>query len=56
MIREGGEGNGYDIQLENGQDAGMVVNRPIFKSNPATNDWIPNVEEDQVFIVGFFCQ
>ncbi|XWS45210.1 hypothetical protein CRYUN_Cryun15aG0116500 [Craigia yunnanensis] len=49
-VMRGGEGNGYDIQLENGQDAGMVVNRPIFKSNPATNDWIPNVEEDQVFM------
>ncbi|XVE82861.1 hypothetical protein DITRI_Ditri16bG0039600 [Diplodiscus trichospermus] len=50
VVREGGEGNGYDIQLENGEGAGMAVNRPIFKSNPATNDWIPNVDEDQVFM------
>ncbi|XP_022751241.1 uncharacterized protein LOC111299958 [Durio zibethinus] len=50
VMREGGEKNGYDIQLENGQGAGMVVNRPTFKSNPATNDWIPNVEEDQIFM------
>lgn len=48
---EGGEGNGYEIQLENGHGAGMVFTRPIFKSNPATNDWIPNVDEDdQVFM------
>ncbi|XP_022741481.1 uncharacterized protein LOC111293042 isoform X2 [Durio zibethinus] len=50
VMTEGGEGNGYDIQLENGQGAENVVNRPIFKSNPATNDWIPNIEEDQVFV------
>ncbi|XP_021273665.1 uncharacterized protein LOC110408868 [Herrania umbratica] len=50
VVREGGEGNRYDIQLQNGQGAGNVFNRPIFKSNPATNDWMPNVEEDQVFV------
>ncbi|OMP01897.1 hypothetical protein COLO4_11498 [Corchorus olitorius] len=50
VVKEGGEGNGYDIQLENGQAAGNLVNRPIFRSNPATNDWIPNVDEDQVFM------
>ena len=49
MVR-GGEGNECDIQLENGQGARNVVNRPIFKSNPATNDWIPKAEEDQVFM------
>ncbi|XWS29754.1 hypothetical protein CRYUN_Cryun24cG0057600 [Craigia yunnanensis] len=50
VVREGGEGNECDIQLENGQGAGNVVNSPVFKSNPATNDWIPKAEEDQVFV------
>ncbi|XVF17601.1 hypothetical protein REPUB_Repub10bG0137500 [Reevesia pubescens] len=50
VMKEGGEGNEYDIQLENGHGAGNVVNRPIFRSNPATNDWIPTLEEDQVFV------
>ncbi|XVF59344.1 hypothetical protein PTKIN_Ptkin07bG0268000 [Pterospermum kingtungense] len=50
VMTEGGEGNGCNIQLENGHGAGIVVNRPIFKSNPATNDWIPSVDEDQVFM------
>ncbi|TYI50364.1 hypothetical protein E1A91_D12G097100v1 [Gossypium mustelinum] len=47
VIEEGGEGNGYDIQLESGQDA---ISKPIFKSNPATNDWIPTLEDGQVFV------
>lgn len=45
VTKEGGDENGYDIQLGNGGGDGPAFK---FKSNPATNDWIPSVEEDQV--------
>ncbi|KAK8673951.1 hypothetical protein V6N13_112260 [Hibiscus sabdariffa] len=50
VMEEGGGANGYDIQLENGRGAGNSANKPLFKSNPATNDWIPTLGEDQVFV------
>ncbi|KAE8704875.1 Maternal effect embryo arrest 59 [Hibiscus syriacus] len=51
VMKEGAEANEYDgIQLGNGQGAGNSTNKPVFKSNPATNDWIPTLEEDQVFV------
>ncbi|KAE8671453.1 hypothetical protein F3Y22_tig00111947pilonHSYRG00005 [Hibiscus syriacus] len=50
VMKGGGEANEYGIQLGNGQDAGNSTNKPVFKSNPATNDWIPALEEDQVFV------
>lgn len=45
FIRVANEGNGYNIRVGNGCDSG---DRPVYKSNPATNDWIPSVEYDQV--------
>lgn len=45
FIRVANEGNGYNIRVANGCDSG---DRPVYKSNPATNDWIPSVEYDQV--------
>ncbi|KAE8686035.1 Maternal effect embryo arrest 59 [Hibiscus syriacus] len=49
-VMKGGETNEYVIQLGNGQGAGNSTNNPVCKSNPATNDWIPTLEEDQVFV------
>ena len=44
VVGEEGEG-GYDIQLQEGT-GGMAYTG--FRSNPATNDWVPNIDEDQV--------
>lgn len=44
VVGEEGEG-GYDIQLQEGI-GGMAYTG--FRSNPATNDWVPNIDEDQV--------
>lgn len=43
---EGGHEDGFDIQLLgiHGGSNGMVQNG--FRSNPATNDWIPKTDED----------
>ncbi|KAG4386475.1 hypothetical protein AAZX31_11G050600 [Glycine max] len=43
-VREGGEG-GYEIHV----NAAETQPRG-YKSNPATNDWVPNSEEYQVFV------
>ncbi|PRQ48102.1 hypothetical protein RchiOBHm_Chr2g0106961 [Rosa chinensis] len=47
---EEGNEDGYDIQLNgiHGGSNGMV--RAGFRSNPATNEWIPKTDEDLVFI------
>ncbi|GMI68800.1 maternal effect embryo arrest 59 [Hibiscus trionum] len=52
VMKEGAEANEYDIQLGNGigRGGGTSANKPLFKSNPATNDWIPTLEQDQVFV------
>ncbi|KAK9285790.1 hypothetical protein L1049_024991 [Liquidambar formosana] len=51
VAKEGSE-NGYDLQFQRGHDDG---DREIvfqgFKSNPATNDWIPSFDADQVVYV-----
>ncbi|KAK6923094.1 hypothetical protein RJ641_011398 [Dillenia turbinata] len=51
FIKVGDDGkiNGYDLQLENGFGEKNTIS--CFKSNPATNDWIPNLEDDQVVFV-----
>ncbi|KAH7566646.1 hypothetical protein ACOSP7_023229 [Xanthoceras sorbifolium] len=43
IMKEGSEENVYDIQLGSGHGG---RDRPTFKSNPATNDWIPTTLED----------
>ncbi|EEF37433.1 uncharacterized protein LOC8285602 [Ricinus communis] len=40
--------NGYNIQFPRGHGAGTLVSG--CRSNPATNDWIPNSEDDQAFV------
>nr|GMD58616.1 Maternal effect embryo arrest 59, putative isoform 1 [Ipomoea batatas] len=45
VVREGDE-NGYGYQLNNG---GNGFKAAVFKSNPATNDWIPSVEDQVQF-------
>lgn len=47
---EEGNEDGYDIQLNgiHGSSNGTV--RAGFRSNPATNDWIPKTDEDLVWI------
>ncbi|KAJ6419809.1 hypothetical protein OIU84_029852 [Salix udensis] len=42
------EKNGYGIQLSGAAAGGRLVS--CFKSNPATNDWTPSPEDDQVFV------
>ncbi|RDX60628.1 hypothetical protein CR513_61214 [Mucuna pruriens] len=45
-VREGGEG-GYEIQLP---DTHAQIHLQGYKSNPATNDWVPNFDPHQVFV------
>lgn len=43
----GGGGDGCDLQLLDGYKNGGVTREMVFfRTNPATNDWIPNIEED----------
>ncbi|KAM3757025.1 hypothetical protein ACB098_02G157200 [Castanea mollissima] len=49
VVGEVDEG-GYDIQLQEGT-GGMA--HTGFRSNPATNDWVPNIDEDQVLGVPY---
>ncbi|XAR51323.1 hypothetical protein NMG60_11005923 [Bertholletia excelsa] len=39
--------DGFDLQLQNGSENGGP-RETIFKTNPATNDWIPSFEDDYV--------
>lgn len=51
-VREGGEG-GYEIQLPPASqvDGGETLTQfRGYKSNPATNDWVPNLDEHLVII------
>jgi hypothetical protein len=49
---EGGEGGSDDIRLQKGHDGtGGMAAYTSFTSNPATNDWVPNVDEDQVLLL-----
>ncbi|KAJ7944477.1 maternal effect embryo arrest 59 [Quillaja saponaria] len=48
MMTEKGE-DGYGIQLQRSHGGIGGAGYPAFKSNPATNDWVPNINE-QVFI------
>ncbi|KAG4933667.1 hypothetical protein JHK87_047669 [Glycine soja] len=44
--REGGEGE-YEIQLPNNHVNAAETQPRSYKSNPATNDWVPNSDEHQ---------
>ncbi|KAK7406500.1 hypothetical protein VNO78_08127 [Psophocarpus tetragonolobus] len=49
-VREGAEGE-YDIQLPNDHVNDVAETRPRgHRSNPATNDWVPNSDEYQDFV------
>ncbi|XP_059458215.1 uncharacterized protein LOC132187793 [Corylus avellana] len=51
VVGEGCEGGGSDdIQLQRCHDGAGGMAYAGFRSNPATNDWVPNVDEDQVFV------
>ncbi|KAI8020382.1 hypothetical protein LOK49_LG04G00893 [Camellia lanceoleosa] len=40
--------DGYDLKLQNGhENGGRVEEVMMFKTNLATNDWIPNIEDHQ---------
>ncbi|PSS21255.1 Eukaryotic peptide chain release factor GTP-binding subunit like [Actinidia chinensis var. chinensis] len=45
----GGGGEGNNLQLQNGYENGERV--MVLRTNPATNDWIPNMEDHQVIYV-----
>lgn len=47
-MKEGGEENGFSVQSGGGY--GGADMRQV-RSNPATNDWIPSVEEDHKVLV-----
>ena len=48
-----GEGDGgYDIQLGGHEGVGGMAYTG-FRSNPATNDWVPKIDEDQVLGVSY---
>ncbi|KAK7307661.1 hypothetical protein VNO77_40909 [Canavalia gladiata] len=47
-VREG-EG-GYEIQLLASHDDARQAHLRAYKSNPATNDWVPNFDEHQVLV------
>ncbi|GKV26320.1 hypothetical protein SLEP1_g35651 [Rubroshorea leprosula] len=50
VSKDDGEESGNDIEPEvSPVPENIVVRRPL-GSNPATNDWIPSVEENQVFV------
>ncbi|GMY11842.1 Maternal effect embryo arrest 59, putative isoform 1 [Fagus crenata] len=50
FIRVVGEGEGgYDIQLGGHEGVGGMAYTG-FRSNPATNDWVPKIDEDQGFV------
>jgi hypothetical protein len=51
VVEEGGEGGSDDIRLQNGHDGAGGMAYTGFRSNPATNDWVPNVDEDQVLLL-----
>ncbi|KAK3412038.1 hypothetical protein EUGRSUZ_I00795 [Eucalyptus grandis] len=49
-LGEGGQNGGYDFRcerdgFENGRD-----HKPAFRSNPATNDWVPSDAFDQDYV------
>uniref|UniRef100_A0A5B6Z5G6 Uncharacterized protein n=1 Tax=Davidia involucrata TaxID=16924 RepID=A0A5B6Z5G6_DAVIN len=46
---EGGE-DGYDLWLQIGNENGGH-REMMFRTNPATNDWIPRLEDDQIVYV-----
>ncbi|KAG6655992.1 hypothetical protein I3843_05G228600 [Carya illinoinensis] len=45
-----GEGGHEVLKLQNGQDGAAGVSCIESRSNPATNDWVPKINEDQVFV------
>ncbi|XP_015890254.2 uncharacterized protein LOC107424881 [Ziziphus jujuba] len=52
FIKIGKEGNedGYGIQLPQVHSNGEARAVGCFRSNPATNDWVPSTDDDQIFI------
>lgn len=47
---DGGAATGYGIELGGDSVLENRVNGHGIRSNPATNDWVPEVEDDQVFV------
>lgn len=45
-VERRGVEDGYGLQLQRRENREMMLRG--FKSNPATNDWIPSLEEDEV--------
>ncbi|CAL5389538.1 unnamed protein product [Camellia sinensis] len=44
--------DGYDLKLQNGhENGGRIEEVMMFKTNPATNDWIPSIEDHQAIYV-----
>lgn len=51
MVEEKGEG-GYGIELQKGHVGANGVAQMAIRSNPATNDWVPKIDEDLVLLFG----
>ncbi|VVA17239.1 PREDICTED: maternal effect embryo [Prunus dulcis] len=47
VVREGG--SDFDLQLAESHDD-VIVGLMKIRSNPATNDWVPRTDEDEVFV------
>ena len=47
--REEGEDGYGDLQMQRGHENGRF-GEMVFRTNPATNDWIPKFEENQVIL------
>ncbi|EXB59541.1 hypothetical protein L484_009299 [Morus notabilis] len=51
VVKEGSEeGDDQVIQLREGHFGGVGTAPGGYRSNPATNDWVPKIDEDQIFI------
>ncbi|CAL5328333.1 unnamed protein product [Camellia sinensis] len=46
--------DGYDLKLQNGhENEGHIEEVMMFKTNPATNDWIPSIEDHQAIYMSY---
>ncbi|XP_052204248.1 uncharacterized protein LOC127809474 [Diospyros lotus] len=47
-VAGGGAGDGYGLRVESGGHENGDRREAVFRTNPATNDWVPAMEDDQI--------
>lgn len=52
-VREESE-NGYEIKLPASHVDGGQIKLGDYRSNPATNEWVPNIDQHQVITFFYF--